>query len=102
MKGILTIVRSSGTVEILEVTEHSYKLFREIVGGPIESVPYWNEWAGLPCVVLCNEEGKLTDEPFNAVATAMWYDKVPRMYGVDALYGDVVIIQGDREFMQTL
>jgi hypothetical protein len=71
------------------------------VGGFIELIPAFNAFEGKPCVAFCNEEGKLRGLQPNSKATVMWEfinGKSPR----DCLVGPVVILTGDKEFMEAL
>lgn len=74
--------------------------------GPIEHVPYFDSftWYGerKPCVVFCNEEGKLHGMPLNEVATRIWHETAPVMRGRDVLVGPVVIVFGDEAFMRAV
>lgn len=78
------------------------------VGGFIETVPYLSsitidEIGPHKCVAFCNEEGKLIGLPLNVVATKMWADQLPEHFALnDALYGDVIFVWGDDEFMSAL
>lgn len=65
-----------------------------IVGGYIEAVPHWDDHNGEPCVVFCNEEGKLARPeplPVNDRATLMWWNVLGRRVE-DVLVGNVVML----------
>jgi len=68
----------------------------EIVGGFIEPVPHWDDYMGMPCVVWCNEEGKLRGLPLNRRATMLWYAKLGQPVD-DVLVGNVVLCIGFEE-----
>lgn len=76
------------------------------VGGPIELIPYFRTFEGKRCVAFCNEEGKLPGRsPFlqghhNAEVTQLWWNQCEGVR--DVLYGPVVILTGDKEFMEAL
>jgi hypothetical protein len=83
------------------------------VGGYIELVPgfdrvaYRGEW--LPCRVLCNEHGKISDPPLplNYVATVRWNDALRGALiedgkAKDVLVGPILVLIGDEEFMREL
>lgn len=72
---------------------------RGIVGGYIEIVPFFTTWQGEPCVVFCNENGKLDGLPVNRRATAIWWQLYPTS---DHLVGDVAVVMGDEEFLREL
>jgi len=84
------------------------------VGGYLEKVPHFNsiEYQGAVrrCVALCNEEGKLdrpSPLPRNLLADQYWAQAMQRDYGVrnpmpDYLVGNIVILFGDPEFMESL
>ena len=64
-----------------------------ILGGYIEPVPHWEWHNEQPCVVWCNEEGKLRDLPVNDRATLMWWNVLGgKPPGGDYLVGNVVIV----------
>ena len=86
------------------------------VGGYIEEVPGFTSiaWHGtvMTCIALCNEHAKLEGRPFNQDATSLWEVALRRVgqtlikeqysqHGLaDFLAGDVVVVFGDRPFMQ--
>lgn len=88
----------------------------EAVGGHIEVVPHFNTFGYrgtvMKCVAFCNEEGKLNGLPVNPLANVLWERALNRagnsLYPpagkvpADVLVGDIAIVFGDREFMETL
>lgn len=113
MKGLTLLVRTDGTTEITEWTEHKPLVFldhlKKAVGGCIETVPYFDrlEVNGTEhrCVAFCDEEGKIKEKPFNAYAQHMW--RLSGRNGMwaaqsDALVGDIICVFGDEEFMKEL
>jgi hypothetical protein len=66
---------------------------QRIVGGYIEAVPHWDDHIGTPCVVWCNEEGKLNELPFNSRATGLWWAHLGQRVD-DVLVGNVVLCAG--------
>ncbi len=70
------------------------------VGGYIQLVPGFTKYKGDDCVAFCNEEGKLKGLPINALATVEWRKCAPRNW--DILVGDIVVITGDRQFLDSL
>jgi hypothetical protein len=73
---------------------------RNIVGGYVEIVPYWNTYAGMPCVAFCDEDGKLKIKPHNPVATEMWWRNSG--HHRDYLVGNIVIVCGPKAFLRSL
>jgi hypothetical protein len=65
---------------------------QDIVDGYIEAVPHWDSHMGAPCVVYCNEEGKLRGLPLNKRATALWWEYLGGGVYNDVLCGDIVIV----------
>jgi hypothetical protein len=101
MKGKLTILKPDGSREITELDRKAeLKELQAAVGGWIEIVPAFYTFEGNDCIVFCNEEGKADRLPINYLATAAWYG-VNGPHG-DVLVGDVLICQGDDEFMGAL
>lgn len=86
------------------------QLKKGIGGGYLELVPWFKTvpWQGviMDCVAFCDEEGKLKELPVNQLATALWVYAMERSTGThpssDYLVGQVAVLFGDREFMETL
>lgn len=75
---------------------------RAIGGGHIETVPYFSQLLDEPCVVFCDEDGKIKGQFPNRVATYLWYADLSRqssgegvLEGTDYLAGTVAIITAD-------
>lgn len=101
MLGTLTYITSDGETVSRSITAAPEgDELRLIVGGWIEIVPLFDEYGGKPCVVFCNEEGKLKDLPFNETASRLWW-QCAGLHG-DHLVGTVVIVSGDDELMEAL
>ncbi len=90
-------------------------VLHDLVGGYLELVPYFRtvetENGGIaPCVAFCNEDGKDDRQhpplPFNPRATQMWANCLKRTFGFgpepDYLVGTIVVIYGDRKFLEAL
>jgi hypothetical protein len=80
-----------------------------LVGGDIELVPFFTEFEREPCVVFCNQTGKLDGLEINHCATAFWRAAAlwhaqgePRFIGRDYLVGPIVIITGPHSFLRQL
>jgi hypothetical protein len=105
MKGKLTVLVPNKRIEIVELDGPvKLALLNDIVGGDIEQVPYWSTYEGEECVVFSDVEGKQKRLPINKVATGEWYDARVRE-GVkgkvsDELRGPIVIVTGDKDFME--
>lgn len=102
MEGELTIIKTDGFVLSRKLlSPPTYQELNKAVGGYLETVPLWETFRGKPCVVFCNEEGKIHNLPFNSVATVLWYQAIGQTHD-DVLVGDVVVITGDEELMAEL
>lgn len=89
------VVKATGECETQNIQPDLYDL-QEIVGGPIEGV-YGDGWAA-----YCNEEGKLLNLPYNAVATELAGSFGWQAASDDVLVGDVVFFgPGDEEGNET-
>lgn len=83
-------------------------LIRSAVGGPIETVPYFDtvEIAGhvYQCIAFCDEEGKLAGKPLNSPATILWRKSLndAGMIINDYLVGDIFIVMGTSEELELL
>lgn len=115
MKGTALIYRpGTPEPEEKELTAHTglLELLQGAVGGYLEAVP---GFLSIPyhgvrqaCVAFCNEDGKREPLPLNATATELWHQALAppglRRGGglTDWLVGPVVVVLGDREFMEEL
>jgi hypothetical protein len=100
MNGTLTVIPADGgDIRITTLTRAPTlaDLQAGIGGGYIETVPFFNNYEGKPCVAFCDEEGKMKRLPLNFRANELW-----RFGGFDWLAGDVIIVQGDDEFRAAL
>lgn len=101
MQGIVTVIKTNGQIEKHPMSKPPrFEDIQKFVGGNIEMVGSFVEYEGKPCVVFCNEEGKLEDLPFNMAATSAWM--TCRFDISDVLVGDVAICQGDEAWMSLL
>jgi hypothetical protein len=85
---------------------------KDAVGGYIEVVPDFDtiiqDSQVRPCVAFCNEEGKLKQLPINIWAQTLWVQSLTRKYGFnqsdprDVLVGDICVVTGDAEFLESL
>lgn len=106
MKGtMLTYLPKQLEPSVQEYTEApSLTDIQTALGGYLESIPYfqWIDYDGRHhCVAYCNEYGKLKNMEINHMATALWYQ--PPNGGSklrDVLVGPVVVLFGDKEFME--
>lgn len=93
------------------------KVLQNAVGGFIELIPNFStiEINGkvVDCRAFCNEEGKLTDNPqLNNKATVLWDLSLRRAnhrgligrdgHPIDVLVGSIIVITGDKEFLDNL
>jgi hypothetical protein len=101
MKGKTIILKTDGTTTEAEWDKPcGLDYLQAAVDGYIELVPHFNKYKGEECVVYCNEEGKMNDLPMNIIASDKWYEALG-FYPGDILVGDVIILTGDSEFLQS-
>lgn len=81
-----TIIRVDGTEEKLD-RRPTLEEAQQIVGGWIELLPI----RGTRITLVLNEEGRLRGLPRNDKATLVY-----KTWGVDAYYGDVIVLEGWR------
>lgn len=111
MRGTLLIYSPDDALVVREVGEPKLELLKEAIGGGyLEVVPHWTsiEHGGKRhrCVAFCDEDGKRLPQPVNRMATFAWDAALRRDCGCgcapDYLVGNVVVVFGDREFMEAL
>lgn len=101
MEGYLLIMKADGGRELRSLTAPPpLEELQNLVGGYIEHVQHFDKYNDNPCVVYCNEDGRMLNLMPNDQATRAWYKG--RWAGGPMLCGDVVILQGDSEFMASL
>lgn len=101
---VMVTIRASGEIDRRPLGEGEIPTLEELqrsVGGPIQEVPYFLNYENGGCVAYCHEEGKLLGYPVNIRATSLWRDQ-GMGFGGDYLCGDVVVICGNREFLEKL
>ena len=97
MKGNLTIIRSDGSILQTELDlSPALETLQAAVGGYIELIPFFDRYAGSDCIAYCNETGKIDGLPHNAVAQTLWG------HTFDNLVGDIAVLTGDDEFMESM
>jgi hypothetical protein len=100
MRGITHIIDADGdTIHGIHYTPLTLEFMQTCVGGPIEVVPHFTTYMSSRCVAFCNEEGKLRDLPVNKEATMLWRQQ---FNNPDILVGNILIVTGDEEFMESL
>ena len=115
MKGTMLIIAPNGVITRTELTSAEIlESLQKAVGGYLEVVPHFHsidyDGAIRKCVVMCNEEGKIERPailPHNPLASDYWAQAMRRDHGVrspfpDYLVGNIVVLFGDREFMEAL
>jgi hypothetical protein len=101
MAGRMFVIPPSGEIVVTELeTVPPIEELQKAVGGYIETVPYFTKYKDKQCVAFCNEEGKLKGLPYNSRATNDWGRNTP--LSDDVLVGPVVILTGDRSFMEVI
>ncbi len=105
----LIAIHPDGKIEKKEITKiPGLQDLKDIVGGWLETVPYFTTYEGNPCIAFCNEEGKLPhfDLPFNATATRLWAKSVISSTGQtrinDHLVGSIAVIVGPKSFLRDM
>ena len=74
----------------------TYEELTDMVGGYLEFV-----WDNGNIQIICNEEGKFMQLPYNREATELWVDLIKDNNGVsfyeevDCLVGNVVVLEGE-------
>ena len=97
--GKLTMIYQNGEVVPVETNKVKLEDMQKLVGGYIETVPYFDTYEGEPCIAFCDEEGKLKGKARNITATDAWYyglmsRGIPVEPFSDYLVGDILIVQG--------
>lgn len=117
MEGYYIRLNTDGT-QVVTPTEKSPDLDMmksRIDGGYLELVPYFTlfEYEGelRRCVAFCDENGKMKNFNMNRRATTLW-DRCLKQQGMpglirhgalqDFLVGPILIVFGDKEFMEAL
>ena len=125
MRGRAYVYEAPASVYQIDLTDSMpLERLQSLVGGWIESVPYWNLYRptdsspDASCVAYCNEEGKLKEDMFvNNRATLDWDKAIRRishegvlmfprgLIGLDGrasdyLVGTIVVLVGDKEWMK--
>jgi hypothetical protein len=80
------------------------EVLNKIVGGYLETIPYFNKYHGHPCIAFCNEEGKLPhlNLPHNRYAQELWEKAFGQLILNDHLVGTIAIIVGPPSFLSQL
>lgn len=87
------LITPAGEQEPVQIDKLSLEKAQELVGGLVQVVPQFNKYLDQPCVVLCDEEGKLKGKDYNNRATGEWYKALGGAVD-DVLVGNVVVIVG--------
>lgn len=102
MRGKMTIIDVDGHFTETELTATpTLDELRAAVGGDIELVPLIDRFNGRPCVVFCNEDGKIDGLEPNPAAQALWCLAVGPALD-DFLVGPVAIVSGDEAILRDL
>lgn len=86
------LIMPSGESEPVPVKKLSLNAAQELVGGLVQIVPMFNRYLSRPCVVLCDEEGKVKGKDRNNRATLEWYKCTGPID--DILVGNILVLQG--------
>lgn len=112
MKGYMEIISPNGSIHTTKLdAPPTLEQLHDGVGGYIELVPMFDTIVHggevHECIAYCNEEGKLHGLPVNHHATKLWDSALRRRHpGAeerrrehDYLVGSIVILYGDKAFM---
>lgn len=95
----VTVLRSDGTAVAVVGNKPSLKFLQHAVGGHIQQVPHFSEFAGDRGEAWANEEGRLNEGcHINPLATGWWVCCMFRTHGdqslsyTPVLFGDVVFV----------
>lgn len=103
MKGTMFVIENNKTTVVkFQGRKPTLNELQTAVHGPIELVPFFDQHEGRPCLAFCNELGKLNGMPVNNTATYMWQLAVAPRHLWDQLVGPVVVLTGNREFLESL
>jgi hypothetical protein len=99
----LVAINPDGTVNRILLDAHpTLDQLKDIVGGYIERVPYFNKFENKPCIAFCNEMGKLQELPVNLKATNLWMDAYGGSVSPDYLVGSIAIVVGPQSFLDSM
>lgn len=113
MNGKMIVINTDGSMIVEDLKSvPPLKVLQENVGRYLEPVSHFNKFFSpvgtYNCVAFCNENGKINEEPANMVATLFWKksfeEETKSHFSVldNFLYGNVVILYGDDEFMKDI
>jgi hypothetical protein len=107
MNGTTVLLRADGTKLIRQhEAPLNLEFLQRAVGGYAQIVPYFTtyEYGGVlrKVVAFCNENGKIERRPVNDQAYLAWCEAVGRIITEDTLVGDILVVWGDRAFMESL
>lgn len=113
MQGNMLIISPNGITRLVESAQAPDLdwLKMGINNGMLETVPFFtsvdHEGKRIEnCVAFCDEEGKLKALPYNETATTQWNKALKHhgcgVFGWDLLVGPVIVLWGDKEFMEAL
>jgi hypothetical protein len=96
------IIHVDGTISIRNLdAAPDHKELHTAIGGYLELIPYLNNYKGQRCIAYCDEDGKMKGKPLNITACNLWDAALKgRSRAGDFLVGTIVILTGDREFME--
>ncbi len=80
MKSIIAIIKEPGKSSVEKTISNSLESLQEIVGGPIETVTL-----SADLCIICNEEGRLRNLPYNITT-----------FGVDFV-GTIILVGVDKD-----
>jgi hypothetical protein len=78
------IIQPDNTYEAREVSQE-IRVFQDLVGGYLET------WSTEHCVIWWDEHAKIKEQPFNNLATHLWWNLAEEMEGRDVLQGTVFV-----------
>lgn len=105
MQGRVTTITADGRFIVHDYdSSPALNDLQEAVGGYLETIPFFTSFEGAPCIAFCDEEGKLKRKFTNVQASQLWASSLAEQgrRPWDILVGDVIVITGDEEFMESL
>lgn len=99
----MVTIRASGEIERKELRGVVPELreLQEVMGGEVQEIPYFLNYENGGCIAYGCVDGKILGMPINIKATSLWRDQ-GMGYGGDYICGDIVVICGNREFLEKL
>lgn len=104
MLGALTVIKADGRMvtSYLEKPPTREQIQSGVGGGRVQRVPGFNMYCLRDAIAFCDADGKLKGLPENKKAQRHREAAMQRLMPEDCLVGDVVIITGNRYFLEVI